>query len=48
MMSNVSGDTVGLDPTRSNPSNMSVASSSRVLPRVEAGDILTSWDEFGN
>ena len=26
--------------------NMSIASPSRVLPRVEAGDVLKSWEEF--
>ena len=33
-------------PGGSMSSNMSIASPSRVLPRVEAGDVLNSWEEF--
>ena len=33
-------------PVGSNVSTSSGASSSRVLPRVEAGDVLVSWDDF--
>ena len=36
-----------VDPAGSYVCNMSVASSSRVLPRVEAGDILISKEELG-
>ena len=38
----VSGDLVG------SASNLSVASPSRILPRVEAGEVLTSWELFGS
>ena len=37
---------VGSDPVESCNSNMVDASSARVLPRVEAGSVLTSWQEF--
>ena len=33
-------------PGGSTSSNASIASPSRVLPRVEAGDVLNSWEEF--
>ena len=35
-------------PVGSNGSMHSGASSSRVLPRVAAGDVLVSWDTFGS
>ena len=35
-------------PVGSAASTLSDASSSRVLPRVEAGDAHTAWDEFGS
>ena len=38
----------GTGPGGSNDTNMSIASPSRVLPRVEVGDILNSWEEFAD
>ena len=38
----------GTGPGGSNASNMSIASPSRFLPRVEIGDILNSWEEFAD
>ena len=37
---------VGSDSVELYNSNMPVASSSQVLPRVEAGDVLTSWEQL--
>ena len=38
----------GSDPVESCNGNMFDASLARVLPRVEAGSVLTSWQEFGD
>ena len=36
------------EPVGSDATNASGASPSRVLPRVEAGDVLMAWDGFGS